>query len=469
MKKQFRSKGLWMTVASVLLMLILAACGNGDNDTSSNVDWDFYTERAETFLLTLVDGDYDVAYEMLNPAMADALDVAGIQGTWAENIAMAGAFQSIYEMDHFAEDGHYFVLITSRHENSGMITRIAFDEDRLVGGWRILEFPTLEDVGAIETVGFNEYPVIIVEGTDFPINAMLSMPDDVTDQIPGVIIVGGSGSHNMDGSAPPIQPSPIYRDIAHYLAENGIAVLRHDRRLFTHGGNTAFGGDLTLYEELIEDALLAVEILRADPRIDPDRIYIVGHSLGAMTAPRIHAEADFAGLILLAGSPRHMLELLIEQSRNSISTTIELELASEDDLADIIAGVDELEELFNQLADLSDEEAQETIVPVFGGMAYYYLDMLRHPFETYVQDLMAPVLVMQPDRDFQILADVDFILLQELFADRDNVTFLLYEELNHMFIPSAATNFIEHAESVIEGGQVDRTVLQDIVAWILGQ
>ena len=62
-----------------------------------------------------------------------------------------------------------------------------------------------------------------------------------------------------------------------------------------------FGNSFTVREEVIEDALLAVELLRADPRIDADKIYIIGHSMGGMLAPRIHADGgDFAGLIIMA-------------------------------------------------------------------------------------------------------------------------------------------------------------------------
>ena len=56
------------------------------------------------------------------------------------------------------------------------------------------------------------------------------------------------------------------------------------------------------------------ELLKKDSRIDKDSIYIIGHSMGAMLAPRIDAEGgDYAGLILMAGTPRKIEEVLEEQ------------------------------------------------------------------------------------------------------------------------------------------------------------
>jgi fermentation-respiration switch protein FrsA (DUF1100 family) len=77
------------------------------------------------------------------------------------------------------------------------------------------------------------------------------------------------------------------------------------------------------------------------------------------------------------------------------------------------------------------------------------------------------MLVMQGGRDFQIPASVDFLLFQEILGERDNVTFKLYENLNHSFIPSTATNFVEHANEITGSTeQVYELAMQDIVDWI---
>lgn len=43
----------------------------------------------------------------------------------------------------------------------------------------------------------------------------------------------------------------------------------------------------TVNEEMINDALAVVNLLRETEGIDPNKVSILGHSLGAMLAPRI--------------------------------------------------------------------------------------------------------------------------------------------------------------------------------------
>ena len=474
MKNGIKNKLILVFSFVFLLLFIASGCGNntdGTNDiydetplsnstNANDVNWEFYNHRAEAFVSAIASGDFDEAHNMLDAEMAAVLDVAAVQDIWDGIVTQAGAFLSIHGTDHFEEDGFYFILITSRHEMSGVLMRIALAEDGLVAGWRHLDFPTLEPV---ENIGFTDYPIVIGAGTDWPLDGMLSMPDNAEGQVPAVVLVHGTGPQDMDSTMFEIRP---FRDIAEYLAANGIAVIRYNKRTFTHG--TRLPQSFTVWEETIEDAILAAEILRADPRIDENRVFIIGHSMGGMLAPRIHAEGgDFTGLILMAATPRHILELVIEQTRDSIFTAIELGLAEEADLVDMIAEVDQLEDLFGKLTAMSDDVAREMPVPMLGATAYYLKDMAIHPFVDYIQGLTVPVLVMQPGSDFQIRADLDFVLLQELFAGQDEVTFLLYEDLNHSFIPTTATNFIEHAAGMMEPGHVYIPVLQDIVDWIL--
>ena len=74
--------------------------------------------------------------------------------------------------------------------------------------------------------------------------------------------------------------------------------------------------DFTVHQEVIEDALHAVKTARAQPGIDPTRVYVLGHSLGGMLAPRIGiADPTIAGLIVLAGPARPLEEAMAAQVR----------------------------------------------------------------------------------------------------------------------------------------------------------
>ena len=145
-----------------------------------------------------------------------------------------------------------------------------------------------------------EEKIIVGKGTEFPLNGKLVLPENSEKPVPAVVFVHGSGSSDMDEKVMKLTP---FKDLAEGLAKHGIASVRYDKRSFAHGRKMMKKGDLTVREEVIEDAVLASEMLKNDPRIDPGKVFIIGHSMGAMLAPRIDAEGgNFKGLILLAGT-----------------------------------------------------------------------------------------------------------------------------------------------------------------------
>src|SRR6185436_6522694 len=78
---------------------------------------------------------------------------------------------------------------------------------------------------------------------------------------PGVILVHGSGGGDRDETLGPNKP---FRDIAWGLAAQGIVVLRYDKRAKVQPmwyANRAF----TVYEEVTQDALSALDLLRQQP------------------------------------------------------------------------------------------------------------------------------------------------------------------------------------------------------------
>ena len=57
----------------------------------------------------------------------------------------------------------------------------------------------------------------------------------------------------------------------------------------------------TVQEETIDDALAAVALLRRTTGVDTNRVFVLGHSLGAMLVPRIGMrDTNIAGFILLS-------------------------------------------------------------------------------------------------------------------------------------------------------------------------
>jgi len=446
-------------LALVFLVVAMAASGCA-NSRLDDIDWEFFNERAERFATELAGGDFDEAALMLDEAMTQLVGSLGLQSLWADVLARAGGYVGVHETANEEIDGYYLSVITLVHENSGVSLRVVFSDDGLIAGLFVEGYPVIPGAAYVVTEpvardGFTDYPITVGEGSEFPLSGILSMPDSAAQgRVPAAVIVHGSGAQDMDGTLFGNKP---LRDVAEYLAANGIAVIRYNKRPFVDAS-------WTVWEETIEDAILATEILRADPRIDEGRVFIIGHSLGGMLAPRIHAEGgDFAGLVLLAGSPRFLLDVSKDQNIAFINEAMEGEARD--------AALAQVEELWDdqiyELLGLPDDIAKDT--PVEGGVSvYYFKDLYNHPMSAFIDGVTVPILVLQGSKDMQILADVDFALLQEMLADRPNVDFKLYEGLNHLFMPSTNGTMMGLMDEYAIEGHVDSQVLADIVVWIHG-
>ena len=303
-----------------------------------------------------------------------------------------------------------------------------------------------------------EEKIILGKNTRYPLKGMLTLPEG-EGPFPAAVLVHGSGSSNMDEKVGKLTP---FRDIALGLARRGIATVRYDKRSFAHGLKMGLDKNhpITVWEETIEDALLAAQLLRADRRIDPDRVFLLGHSMGAMLAPRIECSGgDFRGLILLAGSPRRMEEIMLDQMAEM--------LAGMTGFAKNIAGKQraKCETLFQGLYDLSDEEAKAK--KVGGGTTlYYFKDMGQPTVAQWLERTHKPMLIMQGEKDFQVKAHVDFAMYRELLFDRDNVTFKLYPGLNHAFVPARFDSIADAKKEFTPERHIGSEVLDDIAGWI---
>lgn len=302
--------------------------------------------------------------------------------------------------------------------------------------------------------------IIVGENTKYPLKGLLTLPDGIEGQVPAVVFVHGSGSSNMDEKIGKVTP---FKDLAEGLAKHGVASIRYDKRSFSHGlkmlrdKNTL----ITVKEETIDDAIMATELLRQDSRIDCDNIFIIGHSMGGMLAPRIDAEGgNYKGLILLAGTPRKMEEILIEQLEESMEG-----LGS---ILQKIAGkqTEKYKDLFDGLYDLTDEEAKKK--KVGGGTPlYYFKEMGENSASKYLADLEKPMLIMQGEKDVQVKVDKDFGAYKELLKDKGNITFKLYEGLNHAFVPAMYDSIAKAKKEYSTERHIGEEVILDIANWIM--
>ena len=138
----------------------------------------------------------------------------------------------------------------------------------------------------------------------------LTLPDE-QGTFPGVLLVPGSGQVDRNENAKKLAIN-AFHDIAMNLAMKGIATLRYDKR----GVGESQGEFLeTGFFDNVSDAATALHFLKFNEYIQPDHVFILGHSEGAVIATRLAGTgADVAGVILLAGTAESGEDVILWQS-----------------------------------------------------------------------------------------------------------------------------------------------------------
>jgi pimeloyl-ACP methyl ester carboxylesterase len=128
---------------------------------------------------------------------------------------------------------------------------------------------------------------------------------------PVVLLIPGSGPLDRDENYKKL-PINALREIAVHLAGQGIASFRYDKR-----GVGASQGDYfeTGFYDLVSDAAAALAWLRAQDQVQPEKVFLLGHSEGSGIAMRLAGTgADVAGIVLLGGWARKSEEMLLWQA-----------------------------------------------------------------------------------------------------------------------------------------------------------
>ena len=300
--------------------------------------------------------------------------------------------------------------------------------------------------------------IIVGKGTNYPLHGLLTLPDDTSKPVPAVVFVHGSGASNRDEKVGKLTP---FKDLAEGLAAHGIASVRYDKRSFAYGRKMLKEKNITVKEETIEDAVRATQLLRKDGRIDRNRIFIVGHSMGAMLAPRIDAQGgNYCGLILMAGSPYKLEDIILRQNQQAMGGL--------NKLLQFIATkqVSKMKKNFAGLYELTDEEAKKRKF-AGGTTLYYFKEMGEHPAPGFLKLSRKPLLILQGEKDFQASAAVDFTGYQTLLEGHDNATFKLYPGLNHAFVPALSDDINKARKEYAEERHIGDEVIGDIARWIL--
>ncbi len=354
----------------------------------------------------------------------------------------------------YQKAGAYEVIIlVARFGEMDWGVNLTFDQNRKIQGFLINVAPPEQFTpppAYADSSRFTETEMKVDCG-DIKLPAILTMP--VTgENVPIVVLVHGSGPHDKDQT---IGPNKIFRDIAQGLATRGIAVLRYEKRTFRRH-NSLDLNNITVWEEAGKDAVAAIRAAGQLPGIDGDRIYLAGHSLGGMIAPRIAQEAtELAGIISLAGTPRYLYELIPEQ----LQYLAELR----DDTSE--ESMQQIEEARQMAAGLANKRKNPEAVyetSHIGLPPSYWQDLNRFDTGTIAASLPQRILVIQGGRDYQVTVK-DFEAWEKALKNHHDTAFFLFDDLDHLFFKGEG---LSNPATYFQEGNVDERVIIAISNWI---
>ncbi len=433
----------WLLLTALLALPMYAAEGPAGPDLKA---------AGQAFVKQLADGQFEAAESAFDDVMKTAMPTDKLEAAWQQIQANAGAFQEQTAVRQESQGNLSIVLVTCRFEKTTLEAKVVYGTDgRISGLWfgppRQYGPPPYADRSA-----FTEQDVTVGKG-EWALPGTLSLPNG-DGPFPALVLVHGSGPQDRDETIGANKP---FRDLAWGLASRGVAVLRYEKRTKEYAQQMAADvAHVTVKEETIDDAAAAVALLRATKGVDPERVFVLGHSLGGMLVPRMATAApQAAGFVIMAGTTRPLEDVVLDQL-DYIASLAGRELTAQEKQQ-----LDALREQAQEVKALKPEDADGTKT-VLGAPAAYWLDLRGyHPAEA-ARAISRPLLILQGGRDYQVTV-ADYDGWKKALDGRPNVTFKLYPALNHLFIAGEGQSTPNQDQ---QAGHVDEQVVADIAAWV---
>jgi dienelactone hydrolase len=394
-------------------------------------------EVIDGFFRALAAGQSSRARASFDQNMRQALSEEKLVEVWRGQTSALGALKTIEPDAGVERRGKLVHSVDLAFERGSLIATVALDVPSHELAGLFLRPGRTQGVSApyvnpaafrAEEVSFGKEPFVLSGTLTIPLGA---------GPFPGVVLVHGSGPMDRDETVLANKP---FKDIAEGLASHDVAVLRYDKRTFAHAN--LVGPRISIDDEVVLDATHALDALRARREIDPRRLFVVGHSLGALLAPEIAERAPpVAGVALLAPPGRPPWDMLIEQMRY-LGVPPDALAATERNAAEVKKG---------------SAGAQLLGVP-----GEYWRDLAARDGVRRSRRLKAPILVLRGERDYQV-TEADIAIWRSGIGDRANVAIESLPADNHLFVSgSGKPGPAEYAKP----GHVDPAVIERLAALI---
>ncbi len=404
---------------------------------------------ADSFVEALFRGDLKTVQSISSSTLLASLDTSKLHAVAKQVTGSLGSLTFKWLKGTQEANNHLATFWHTHFERDSVMLQVVVDASAKVAGvWiRAIQSPYKFPLPPYaDTALYTEKKVFF--GTNrFKLPGILTVPNG-EGTFPIIVMVAGSGPNDRDETVKGNKP---FRDIAHGLAMQGIATFRYDKRTRIYPDSMDLEND-SVEEEVLIDAVEALNTMAARPECDKERMYLLGHSLGGQLAPEIASRSSLVrGVIMLAAPARDLVTVSIDQfeffrSKADPSSTEEIQQLKDA----IIQGK-------RVLSGVAAPKERFANVPA----SYYYKLNEYNQIET-AKKLKVPMFFAQGDKDYQVTMK-DWNLWQASLGDKKDITFKVYKDCYHLFIqtsePMGRSNYDKE-------GHVTRELIDDIANWV---
>lgn len=407
--------------------------------------------RADQFFETMNQGKFEEAHDFMDESVKSQISIDELKLFWLRLENSLGTYQSVDGAKSSVQGEYFQVMLTCGFSKGSQPFTFVFNKAEKLVGFFIAPKPNeavYSPASYADTTLYKEQEVKI-KFAEGEMAGIFTSPKKLTN-FPVVILVHGSGPADMDETVGANKP---FKDLAAGLAAQGIATLRYVKRSMVYP-NT-FNKAFTVKEEVLDDAISAINLASNLPGVIKTQIYLFGHSLGGMLAPRIASlTPSLKGIILAAAPARKFTDLVIEQNEY-------LYKASGDTTAEgkqqLVESIKEIEK--TRLTKLGSIKPDSLIL---GVPASYWVDLNNYDQVASAKKIKNRILVIQGEKDFQVSVS-DFNIWKSGLAANKNASFKLYPDLNHLFsVQTEKGNGSQYRTPA----NVDINLIKDISTWI---
>ncbi|MBA6371456.1 alpha/beta fold hydrolase [Colwellia sp. BRX8-4] len=280
---------------------------------------------------------------------------------------------------------------------------------------------------------------------------------------PCVIMVHGSGAQDRDGNISGFN-TQIFKYISDFLAEQGIASFRYDKR---GCGKSEGNFNIAGLSEMVEDACAAIDFISEQTdAVDSKGIYLLGHSEGAVLAPEIASKKhNLAGILMLCASLRSFEEDGVKNAE-IFNRDLNKMTGIKGKLARLfLYSKTPLETMIKLRRKVEKTKANRIWVSFSRVSTKFYRETFNYDVKSFLKNTEHPILAIGGSKDFQCHPD-DTLLIPSISSSQSDVHII--ENMDHMLrVQTEESSILSYASSCNE--PIVKEVNEIICSWIIKQ